>query len=251
MKNLILTFILLMVVFSLNAQVVVFTETGVSSIGGNQHIGIKYIKKDSKIGFYGTIGGNVLERMIGMNNNYVSDVKGDLTSTVSWYTKNGTHYPIMPNIEIFTSPDWGNRLLETGTCVNTLETWSGEVTTTTNIYNLGVVIKSSKNNKIKYRIGAGVRKLSQVGYRDYNYWQRTFNVNKYYDEWGTVQPNNVFVVEGSGSVREWDDMEYVSITKNEFNVNFAVDYETLTSFCFSFGFNTKGGINVGFGFPLF
>ena len=116
----------------------------------------------------------------------------------------------------------------------------------------------SKNNNIKYRIGAGVRKLLQVGYRDYNYWQHTFNVNKYYDEWGTVQPNNVFVVKGSGSVREWDDTEYVSITKNEFNVNFAVDfycdgveYGTLTSFCFSFGFNTKGGINVGFGFPLF
>jgi hypothetical protein len=248
MKN-ILTTVLFFLVYSLNAQVNMFFETGFSSLGSNNHMGVQYVKKGSKIGFYGTIGGNVMERMIGVNNKYVFDVQGNFTSTVSWFTKNGSHYPTMPNSAMFTSPEWGNRLMETGTCVNTLETWSGELTTTTNIYNLGIVIKSGKNDKIKYRIGMGVHKLSQVGYSDYEYWQHTFKVHKYFDEWGVVaQPNGVFVVEQSSTVREWSDTKYTNITKNELNMNFAVEYKMSQNTLFSLGYNTKGGINFGMSF---
>jgi len=250
MKKSLTTFIFVLFVTVLKGQTSVFMESGVSSLGSNNHIGIEHMTK-SKVGFYVTFGGNWMDRAIGSNTSLVLDSKGDFQSTVSWYNKDGSYYQTLPPDPIFTSPEWGNKLLETGNCVNTVEMWNGELTTVTKNYNLGLVLPSKNNKNVKYRIGLGVRELSQKGYCDYEYWQHSFKVNKYYDEWGVIaQPSGVFVVVHSGSVREWGETKYTDISKTEFNINMAVEYEMINGSLISLGYNTKGGINVGFGFTI-
>jgi hypothetical protein len=249
MKNILtILFVLISVSFS-NAQSSMFVESGVSSLGSNNHIGYEYINKDSRFGFYVTVGGNSIDRLVGLNHELLLDVKGDFTSTVSWYTKNGSYYETMPPTEVFTSSQWGNSLLETGNCVNTVETWDGEQTSKIKIYNVGVVINGSKN--FKYRVGLGVRNLKQTGQCEYNYWRHSFSVSKYYDEWGVVaQPNGIFVVENSGSVSEWKENKTISVDKTEINMNFAIEYEMSNKTIISLGYNTKGGVNFGIGFSM-
>lgn len=251
MKN-ILTLLSIHALSSLvNAQPTMFIESGVNSLGSNNHIGVQYIKKTSKIGFYTTVGGNWMDRFIGSDEKLILDSKGDFTSSVSWYTKDGTHYETMPATPIFTSPEWGNAIMETGSCVNIVETWMGNMTTNSSIYNFGLVINGGQKNNVKYRIGVGIRNLVQQGYCDYQYWKHSFSVSKYYDEWGVVaQPNGIFVVVHSGNVTKWGKTEYITINKNEFNLNFAVEYEMYNNTTISLGYNTRGGINLGFGFPL-
>jgi hypothetical protein len=140
MKN-ILTFLFICVLSSVTkAQPTMFIESGVNSLGSNNHIGVQYIKETSKVGFYATVGGNWMDRFIGIDEKLILDSKGDFTSTVYWYTKDGSYYKTMPATPIFTSPDWGNALMETGSCVNTVETRMGKMITKSNIYNFGVVI---------------------------------------------------------------------------------------------------------------
>lgn len=249
MKNILTFFFLLYFGTCVNAQCVMLLESGV--LGSNSHIGIRYIHKDSKIGFYLTVGGNQLPTLMGLNISFDSDVRGDFQSNVSWYDKNGTSYQTLPHTPIFTSPEWGNRLLENGECVNTVETRNGELTNIIKNYNLGVVIPSKNNKNLKYRIGFGLRQLHQQGYYVYKYWQHSFKVNKYYDEWGVVnQPSGIFVVEHSSRVKKWEETKYIYIFKNEFNINIAVEYETIHGRLISLGYNTKGGINFGMGFPI-
>ena len=138
-----------------------FVESGVSSLGSNNHIGIEYIQRDKRVGFYATVGGNWMDKFIGSNTSLVLDCEGDFTSTVPWYTKDGCHYKTLPPNKMFTSPEWGNRLLEVGTCVNTVERWSGELTSSVQTYNVGVVIKDGKNENLQYRIGGGVTHIYQ------------------------------------------------------------------------------------------
>jgi hypothetical protein len=187
--------------------------------------------------------------MIGSNTRTTFDCKGTFTSTVSWYTKDGSYYTQYPPSKYFTSSEWGNSLLETGKCVNTVETWDGEVTTSFEIYNVGLVINNGKN--LNYRIGAGIRKLSQNGYTDYRFWQHTYYVSKYYDEWGVIaQPSGIFTVAHSGSVRAHDNTTYSSLNKTELNINLSVEYILSNKTTLSLGYNTKGGVNMGIGFPL-
>jgi len=248
MKN-ILTLVISLVFFTVKAQVSMFMETGISSNGTNNSVGLQYLPSGSKIGVYATAGGNLMDKFIGSNNSLVLDSKGDFISNVSWYTKDGTVYPTLPADPIFTSAEWGNRLLETGTCVNTVERWMGELSTNVQIYNIGIVLKGKEN--IKYRIGAGIVNISKSGYCNYNYWQHTYNVSKYYDEWGVIaQPSGIFVVEHEGRVREWSETKYTNTNNSYFNMNFAIEYQMYNQALFSLGFNTKGGVNFGMGFPI-
>jgi hypothetical protein len=245
MKN-IITLLFTIITTTLNAQLSMMIESGVSSLGSNNHVGFEFISKESKVGFYTTVGGNWMDRMIGINTRNTFDIKGDFTSTVSWYNENGTYYQTLPPSPEFTTTEWGNRLLESGTCINTVEIWDGEITSLTKIYNVGVVIRGGKKNNLKYRVGVGLRNLTQTGYVDYSYWQNTFNVSKFYDEWGVVaQPSGVFVVVGNGSVIEKDETKHITVNKKEVNMNFAVEYGMNDKTALSLGYNTKGGINLG------
>jgi hypothetical protein len=251
MKNILLTLFTISTVLTLKSQVSMFVESGVSSLGSNNHIGIEYVQRDKRVGFYATVGGNWMDKFIGSNTSLVLDCEGDFTSTVPWYTKDGCHYKTLPPNKMFTSPEWGNRLLEVGTCVNTVETWSGELTTSVQTYNVGVVIKDGKNENLQYRIGGVVTHIYQEGYCDYRYWQHTYYVSKYYDEWGVIaQPNGIFVVATSGNVNEWEETKYSTFNTTKFNLNLAVEYKLINGTLVSFGVNTKGGFNFGVGFPL-
>jgi len=231
------------------SQHTVFSETGLNKYGTINIIGYQFQPKKSSVGFFISYGGNLLDGVIGLDTKYIMESEGDFTSTVSWYTKDGTYLPTLPPNEMFTSPEWGNRLLESGTCVNTVEIWLGDIQTTHRIYNAGIVLSNPRKNLTKLRLGLGVHHKIQKGLVDYSYWQHTFRVSKYYDEWGVVaQPSGIFVVERTLSVREWEQTK--QLNSSEFKVNFsaALDYELQKNTSVSLGYNTQVGFNLGIGY---
>ena len=250
MKNFLISGLCLLS-FTMFGQHAVYLESGVNKVGSNNHLGYVYLPNNKNIGLYCTFGGNFFEKMVGLNNSLVLGSKGDFQSSVSWYTKEGTSYQTLPANEIFTSPEWGNRLLETGTCVNTVEYWIGNMVTVAKMFNAGIVIQDPKNPEFRYRLGGGIRNIQQAGQVDYRYWQHRFNVSKYYDEWGVIaQPNGIFVVEHSGRVTERNETKLLSTNETNFNINVAIEMCFYSSNVISLGYNSKGGINFGIGYTF-
>lgn len=244
-----LIFTLFSLSFNSVAQHVVFLETGVDKIGSNNHFGYEYLPHNKNFGVYFTLGGNLFEKLIGLNNSLILDSKGNFQSSVPWYTKDGSIYPAFPPDEIFTSPEWGNRLLETGTCVNTVEMWNGNMITVIKMFNVGILISDPKNSKIRYRLGAGIRNVEQSSQVDYRYWQHRYSVSKYYDEWGVIaQPSGVFVVTHNGRVVERNETKSLTLNETNFNINIGFEMSFDSSTLISLGYNYRGGINFGVGY---
>jgi|688.fasta_scaffold628369_1 hypothetical protein len=87
------------------------------------------------------------------------------------------------------------------------------VTTKYSMSNVGLTY-TSKNSNVVYRLGVGVVNTNQNGYYVFK------------------------------------DNSKVSITNTETNFNFALEYKFLKNNWASIGYNTKGSINIGVGFPL-
>jgi hypothetical protein len=228
------------------AQHSIFLESGVNKISSNNHFGYQYFPDHNKVGLYFTIGGNVFEKLSGTNNLMITGSDDSFVSTVPWLTSNGCYYTVLPPDEIFTSPQWGNQLLETGSYVMTLDTWFGDLTTITKTYNFGLSFRNPKKNHIRYRVGLGVNNLQQYGKVDYDYWEYSSVAHKYYDQWGVIaDPSHIFVVVFDGQVREWSKTEYTSINITKINLNLALEMGLI-----SIGYNSTGGINLGFGYQF-
>lgn len=243
MRNTLIT-LLVFLTNTLSAQISVFHETNFT---GTNSLGVEY-KNKKGYGLYASFGGNGLIRMIGANQHLDIVNSSDFNSTVSWYTQSGCYYRNLPNNPMFTTPEWGNKLLETGVVTNTVEIWNINKTVTKKIANIGVVIPV-KN--VKVRIGGGVYRKIEVGQTDYSYWSHKFKVSKYYDEWGVVaQPSGVFVVESSLSLVDRKEVTPINNDIIKANINMAVEFNVNEKTNFTVGFDGNGGINFGFGYNL-
>jgi hypothetical protein len=243
MKNLliIISFFFLQ---NLTGQVTVFQE---NNFRGMNTIGLEY-KSEKGFGVYVNTGTNLLEKALGFDNKTIYKTDGNFTSTVNWYTKNGTYYEQAPPTQMFTTKEWGNRLLETGTCVNTVERWETKKVVSKCVVNVGVVFPI-KNTR--FRLGGGVYNQQEIGTTKHDYWSNQFSVSKYYDEWGVIaQPSGVFVVVGNGKVNEYTEEVPVNLYVLKLNVNFAVEFPINDKGQFSLGYDSNGGINIGFGFNI-
>lgn len=220
-------------------QVQIIAENNVTGINS---IGIQVSK--NHFGVYCMVGSNVIMRGLGVNVRYNSTVKGDFYSTVKWYDKNGSYYPTYPPTKYFTSSEWGNQLLETGYCRNTLETVDEWTTEKHDVINAGVVIPIFKTYM---RIGGGLYRERITGTHKYHKWTHEFNVSKYYDQWGVVaQPSGIFTVVTGGKVRTQDYEVPINVDRVLPNINFSIavlqdyNYTDLT-----LGYDSRNGINFG------
>lgn len=243
MKNL-LVIIVTILTSTVQGQITIFGE---SNFNGLNTFGLEY-KNQKGFGVYVSGGGNLLEKSLGFDNKQYGRVEGDFTSTVSWYTEDGSYYRQLPNNVMFTTKEWGNRVLDKGTCVNTVKTWWTDKVVTQKVLNVGVVVPIKNVN---IRIGGGIYNKTEVGQTKHDYWSNTFHVTKYYDEWGVVaRPSGIFVVTTSSSVNEYEDFETINTNVTTFNLNMAVEIKIKDRGNFSFGFDSNGGINFGFGYNL-
>ena len=243
MKQLLTTLLCVITVY-LQAQ---FSITTDNNFKGLNTLGIQY-QNNNGFGVYCRTGTNALSRMMGINTTYEYDVKGSVNSNVSWYGENGSYYPTLPPTAIFTSSEWGNRLLETGTVVNTVENIDATITTILKQWDCGVVFKK---NKLTYRVGLGVYRKIETGHQTSDKWVHTFSVSKYYDELGVInQPSGIFVVENDISVYDEKTNQIIDRDIKKLNVNVSVLIPIKDKTQFSIGYEKMGGINFGFTYSL-
>jgi hypothetical protein len=241
MKTILTTILLSLTVLVQGQRVSIIAE---NNINGINSIGLQLNNKNG-FGVYVVTGSNSVMRYLGVNQHYKSKVDGKFTSTVSWYDKNGSYYPVMSG-PMFTNPEYGNRLLETGYCKNIVETTDQWTTEKHSVTSAGVVIPI-KN--VKVRVGVGLHREIITGTKKYHKWTHDFTVRKYKDEWGAV-PGGVHVVESTGSTSTYNRVDPINVDRLIPNGNFSVLIPFAQNTDFSIGLDTHNSINFGFTYNI-
>lgn len=234
------TLLMTLMTVGLFGQVSIITDNNMLGVNS---IGVQVTNKKN-VGVYMTIGSNGITQWLGMNHYYNFEINSTFSSTVKWYTEDGSYYPTVQPHYMFTTPEWGNQLLETGYCVNTVESIDRWTTEKHSLINAGVVIPIKK---LSVRIGGGIHREVITGTEKYWHWTHKFTVKKYYDQWGVVnQPSGIFVVETTTYDREVRDERQININRYVPNLNLSVtvlrDYYNSDM---TVGYDTKGGFNMG------
>jgi len=222
-----------------------WTVNNINSFSGVSKISVSYC--EDKYGFFVETGGNWFGRVFGMNEINDFNITQDFTSSVSWFDKNGSFLPTMPNTNVWTSEEWGNTLLDEGEVTNIVTTSTKTYSEVKNITNVGMVIKNNEN--ISYRFGVGIFTVKQNGYDNVETWTHKFNVYKYHDDLEVVDsPNHNFIVAVDKIAETKKESNKIDVKEIKLNLNFSVDFNINETTQLNIGLDTRTGLNFGVGY---
>jgi hypothetical protein len=243
MKN-ILIIVSFILFNSVKGQISLFQESGTKVYS----LGLEY-KTKSGYGAYIRYASNGIYKTLGMNTSSDFRAEGSYTSSVDWYGRNGTHYPVYRMDDWNFSKKMGNKIVDEGNVTNVVETWERTYKSTKRIGDMGFVFPCKK---LTIRVGCGLYKETIVGNADYRRWEYKLNLYKMYDEWQVIakSTNHFFVVSGTATTSEYESSVpvYEEIVKT--NINIAIYYPISKSGGMGFGYDSNGGLNFGMNFFL-
>lgn len=237
MKTILTTILLSLTVLVQGQRISIVDE---NNITGMSSMGIQ-LTNHQGWGWYVTAGGNQVAQFLNLHHRYDWDVQGSFSSTVSWYDKNGSNYPVMSG-PLFTEARFGNTLLETGNCKNVVETTDQWTTEKHSFVTTGVVIPVQK---YKVRVGVGLHREIITGTKKYHKWTHNYNVSLYKDNWDAV-PGGFHVVETTKSITEVRGEEVIDINRVVPNVNFSFLFPIFETVDMSLGYDSHNSLNFGF-----
>lgn len=235
-KTLLLTLtVLVNTLFGQNVKV--FQEQSINYKKNIQTTGVEFTKKNG-FGVYLSVGGNFVERVVGLNNTLNIQSESNLSGQTWWYTSPADHVGLnMTSYNsggLWSSPQSNNQFIDQTTYRATVRSTFTENKITYTLINFGFVVPIKKT---VLRIGGGLYKNVQKGEVTVQTLSTIKKVNLYWE----TNLESYHIIYTQNTITEKTTTSPINVNKILPNMNLSLQINRF----FTVGYDSNVGMNLG------